>query len=242
MADRRALLRWAIAAALAPAFASRAGAVAAADGGDFAPPRGPMIFSRRLERELPDGNKLVVTRSFAVRFAASPAGWTVTGAQVGVKVDAPDWVAPLAALERQRIETGLFPLALDRAGMILDGPDARPARELDRAIAIVRGRIAKAAIAADEREEIEAFIRAVHEAGTAMTSEFPGDLFAPRDDAVRAERELALPGGGAGTIEVSFTAVTDPATGLMREARREIVTRIDTDRRLTREDWSLTPR
>jgi hypothetical protein len=64
-------------------------------------------------------------------------------------------------------------------------------------------------------------------------------LFAPRDDAVRAEREVALPGGSAGTIEVCFTAVTDPATGLMREARREIVTMIADDRRLTREDWTL---
>jgi hypothetical protein len=43
-------------------------------------------------------------------------------------------------------------------------------------------------------------------------------------------------------IEVSFSAVTDPATGLMREARREIVTSIAEDRRLTREDWSLAPR
>ena len=240
-ADRRAMLRWAMAAALAPVFASRAGAVASAGGKTFAPPPGPMTFSRRLERALPDGNQLVVARSFAVRFAQTAAGWTVTGEQVGVTVDAPARIAALAALERQRVETGLFPLALDRAGMILGGPDSRPARELDQAVAIVRRRIGKAAIAEDERKELEAFVRAVHEAGTKMASQFPGDLFAPRDDAVRVERELALPGGGAGTIKVCFTAVTDPATGLMREARREIVTAIAEDRRLTREDWALTP-
>lgn len=74
-----------------------------------------------------------------------------------------------------------------------------------------------------------------------MTSLLPGDLFAPRDPASKVQRELALPGGGAGTIEVSFTAQADPATGLMRAARREIVTAIGDDRRLTREDWSLTP-
>jgi hypothetical protein len=238
-ADRRALLRWAMAAALAPVFASRAGAAALAGGTTFAPSPGPMTFSRRLERALPDGNKLVVARSFAVRFAAMPAGWTVTGEQVGVTVDAPARIAALASLERQRVETGLFPLALDRAGMILGGPESRPAKELDQAVAIVRRRIAKAAIAADERKELEAFVRAVHDAGTKMSSQFPSDLFAPRDDAVRAEREVALPGGSAGTIEVCFTAVTDPATGLMREARREIVTMIADDRRLTREDWTL---
>nr|WP_166177680.1 hypothetical protein [Altererythrobacter segetis] len=241
-ADRRAMLRWAMAAALAPVFASRVGAAAAAGGRTFAPPPGPMTFTRRLERGLPDGKSLVVARTFAVRFSAAPAGWTVTGEQVAATVDAPARIAALAALERQRVETGLFPLALDRAGLILGGPASRPARELDQALALVRQRIGKAAIAADERKELEAFVHAVHEAGTKMSSQFPGDLFAPRHDAVRAEREVALPGGGAGMIEVSFSAVTDPATGLMREARREIVTSIAEDRRLTREDWSLAPR
>jgi hypothetical protein len=74
-----------------------------------------------------------------------------------------------------------------------------------------------------------------------MTSLLPSDLFAPSGAATREERELALPGGGAGTIELSFSAVTDPVTGVMRSARREIVTAIADDRRLTREDWSLAP-
>ncbi len=240
--DRRALLRWAMAAALAPAFASRA--VAAAGSGEtrIVPPPGAMTFTRRLERALPGGNKLVVARSFAVSFAAAPDGWMVSGEQVGVTVDAPVRIAALAALERRRVETGLFPLALDRAGMIVGGPGPRPVEELEQAVAIVRRQIETARFAAAERDELEAFVRAVHEAGARMTSEFPGDLFAPREGAVHAARELPLPGGGAGTIEVSFTAVTDPATRLMREARREIVTAIAGDRRVTREDWTLAPR
>jgi hypothetical protein len=238
--DRRAMLCWAMAATLAPALASRAAATA--PGGSIAPPAGPMTFTRRLERALPGGNKLVVARSFAVRFASTPAGWTVSGEQLDVTVDAPARIAALAALERQRVETGLFPIALDRAGTIVGGPDARPVMGLEQAVAIVRRQIEAAGFAADERKEFEAFVRAVHDAGAKMTSEFPDDLFAPRKDAVRAERELALPGGGAGTIEVSFTATTDPATRLMREARREIVTAIAEDRRLTREDWTLVPR
>jgi hypothetical protein len=240
LGDRRAMLRWTMAAALAPAFASRAAAVAT--GGTIAPPAEPMTFTRRLERALPGGNKLVVARGFAIRFAAAAAGWTLTGEQVGVTVDAPARIAALAALERQRIETGLFPIALDRAGMIVGGPVARPVEELEQAVAIVRRQIEAAGFAADERKEFETFVSAVHDTGARMTSEFPGDLFAPREGAVHAERELALPGGGAGTIEVSFTATTDPATGLMREARREIVTTIADDRRLTREDWTLAPR
>jgi hypothetical protein len=240
--DRRTMLRWAMAAAFAPAFVSRASAATGSAERRIDPPSGEMTFTRRLERALPGGSKLVVARSFAVRFAATPAGWSLSGEQVGVTVDAPARIAALAALERQRIETGLFPLALDRAGMIVGGPDAPPVVELEQAVAIVRRQIEAAGFAADERKELEAFVRAVHDAGAKMTSEFPGDLFAPREQAVRAERELALPGGGAGTIEVSFTAVTDPTTGLMAEARREIVTAIADDRRLTREDWTLAPR
>lgn len=109
--DRRAALRWAMAAALAPG-----GAAVIAGRKPFAPPAGLMIFKRRLERGLPDGNKLVVARSFAVNFARTTEGWTVSAEQVAVAVDAPARIAPLAALERQRIETGLFPLTLGRRG------------------------------------------------------------------------------------------------------------------------------
>ena len=238
--DRRAVLRWAMAAAIAPALASRTGAVVAAGGGRFAPPAAPMTFTRRLERGLPGGNKLVVARRFGVRFAPAEGGWSVVGAQLGVTVDAPARIAALAALERQRVETGLFPLTLDRSGMILGGPDPQPAKELDEAVLIVRRQLDEAGVAPDARKEFDAFVKAVREAGTKMTSLLPGDLFAPRDDATRVERELALPGGGTGTIAISFSAITDPATGLMRQARREIVTSIAGDRRLTREDWTLT--
>jgi hypothetical protein len=40
---------------------------------------------------------------------------------------------------------------------------------------------------------------------------------------------------------VTFSAARDPATGLMREARREVVTELDGDRRTTLESWQLTP-
>ena len=39
----------------------------------------------------------------------------------------------------------------------------------------------------------------------------------------------------------AFAGVRDPATGVMREARREIVTEVADDVRHTVESWSLTP-
>jgi hypothetical protein len=239
--DRRTALRWAVAAALAPMLATRAGAAASGGGGRIHPPLGPMTFTRRLERGLAGGANLVVARSFAVRFGAAVGGWTITGEQVDVAVEAPERIAALAAIERQRKETGLFPLTLDRSGMIVGAPDAPRTKEVDQALALVRSELAKRNLAADERREYERFVRAVHDAGAKMSSALPADLFAPRERTTHAQRELALPGGGAGTIEISFTAEVDPATGVMRQARRDIVTAIADDRRLTREDWSLLP-
>jgi hypothetical protein len=239
--DRRAALRWALAAALAPGLATLGWEIAPARGRGIDPPLGPLVFTRRLERGLAGGAKLVVARSFAVRFAAAAQGWTLAGEQVDVAVEAPERIAALAALERGRKETGLFPLTLDRSGMIVAGPPVERPKEVDQAIAIVRGELAKRAVDADESRAYDAFIRAVHDAGAKMSSAPPGDLFAPRDTATHVARELALPGGGAGTIEVDFTASIDPASGVMRQARRDIVTRIGDDRRLTREDWTLLP-
>jgi hypothetical protein len=234
--DRRTLLRWAAAAALA----SR-GAAAASASRLIHPRGGPMTFTRRLERGLAGGAKLVVSRSFSVRFAQTAEGWTLAGEQVGAAVEAPERIAALAAMERRRKETGLFPVVLDREGLIVREGTAGRAQELDQAIAVVREALARRNLAADEQRAYDGFVRAVHDAGAKMSSTFPGDLFAPRDTAGHTVREVALPGGGSGTIEIAFTATVDPATGVMRRARRDIVTAIGDDRRLTREDWSLLP-
>jgi hypothetical protein len=235
------MLRWVAAAALAPALATRAIAATSSAGVLIQPPSGPMSFTRRLERGLAGGAKLVVSRRFAVRFSPATQGWTLTGEQVDVSVEAPERIAPLAAIERRRKETGLFPLVLDREGMIVRESVATPAEELDQAIAVVREDLARRNLAADEAKAYDRFIRAVHDAGAKMSSSLPKDLFAPRDMASHAVREVALPDGDTGTIEIDFTATIDPATGVMRQARRDIVTAIGDDRRLTREDWSLLP-
>jgi hypothetical protein len=198
-----------------------------------------MSFTRRLERSLDDGNQVVVDRSFAVLFAPRSLGWSVSGEQTGVAVDFPPRLAPLAELERRRREIDLFPLLLDSFGAIVEGPQARPAPELDEAIAIVTRAFGRASHTGDERAQHEAFLRAVQDAGARMTSLPPARLFAPDQAESRAERDLILPKGSRGTIAVSFSALADPQTGLMRQARREIVTTIAGDSRLTREEWTL---
>ena len=51
-------------------------------------------------------------------------------------------------------------------------------------------------------------------------------------------RAIALPNDEGGEVEVVFTPKSDPATGLMRQARRKIITSVNGDSRTTREDWT----
>ena len=49
----------------------------------FALPSAPMVLSRTVIRELPDGKQIVVKRSFRVQFVASGNGYLLTGAPLG---------------------------------------------------------------------------------------------------------------------------------------------------------------
>jgi hypothetical protein len=240
-ADRRALLRLAAACALAPARAGRA--LGHEPGAErFAPPTGPLRYTRRLVRNLRGGYRLAVSRSFAVRFEPRPAGgYALAGEQLAVEVAAPERMAPFAELERQRIETGLFPLQLDTQGRIVAEPDPRSSDLLDRAVADARRLLDERAASATERAEADAFVQLVHQVGAGLSARLPEDLFAPASHRRVEHRAIELPGSATGLVEVVFTADADPRTGLMRQARREIVTTIDDDRRTTEEDWTLAP-
>jgi len=235
--DRRSLLRLAAGGiALAALPASRAAAAAG-----FDPPLAPMLYTRQLERELPDGARFAVGRRFAIRFVREAEGFRVEGEQVGVEVDAPAALAEFARLERERRETGLFPLGLDFAGTIRGAGPAADTAKLDDAVREAAARIARGDYPPAERERQRAFVDAVHRSAGAILTELPRDLFAPVDCPRSYRRTVALPGGGIGAVRRTFDAVRDPATGLMREARREVITEIESDRRRTVESWTLGP-
>jgi len=239
-ADRRTLLRLAAAAVLFPA--ATAGSVpAVAQGGRFAPPAGPMLYTRRLERPLADGARLVASRSFAIRFAPVDGGYRVTGTQVGVEVTAPDRLAAFARIEREREETGPFPLLLDAAGRIVGGPAAPLSAQLDAAVREAIAELDARPRDPAERAELLRFVDAVHQAGGRLTTELPADLFAPPATLRSERRRVTLPNGQAGEVTVTFSASADPATGLMRQAMREVLTELEGDRRRTLESWQLAP-
>lgn len=214
-------------------------------GQNFVPPRQPMVYTRRLVRDLPDGAQIVVERSFAIRFARAGDGYRVDGEQIAVKVEMPEQLASLAALERQRVVQGLFPLTLDGSGRILSGPEADKAPgqspEIEAALRDVSARIERLDASADERAAMRGFIAAIHDAGQHIVSVLPLDLFVPASPDRTDHREVTLPAGGAGAVTMQFNAERDPATGLMRSARREVHTMIGGENRRTVETFSLAP-
>jgi len=237
-ADRRTLLRLAAGALLLP-VAARSRALAPA--GHFDPPHEPMRYTRRLERSLADGASLAVSRSFAVRFLHAGPGFRVEGEQVAVEVAAPDKLAEFARIERERREEGLFPLSLDGNGQLVEAARPPLSAQLDAAVREAMAEIERRPREPAERAELRRFVGAIRQSAGRLTTELPSDLFAPSAPERRETRAVPLPGGGAGQVTVTFTAAADPATGLMREAAREIVTELAGDRRLTIERWQLEP-
>lgn len=234
--DRRMLLRL-----IAATMVVLPGAAAAAPAASrFAPPSQPMRYTRRLERQLADGAHLAVTRSFVVRFVRNGRGFRVEGEQVDVQVEAPEALAAFASLERQRRENGLFPLTLDGDGRITGGA-APPAARLDDAVREAVARIDQHPRDMVERAELLQFVNAIQQSAGGVLTELPHDLFAPGHDRYRESRTIELPDGRAGAVTVTFSATTDPSTGLMREAAREVLTDLGGERRRTLESWALTP-
>lgn len=230
--DRRGALRLAIGAALLPLVA-RPALAHATSGPAIAPPEGSMIYRRVLTRALAGGAEFRVTRDFAVRFASVGRGFQVSGQQVAAHVEAPANLAELAALEEQRVELGIFPLLLDGAGLIVDGSDDLPNQQIASALAEVRRRLG------DTGEEAGQLVEALHATASQLTAQLPQDLFAPAETLREERQQVALPWGDMGEVATRFEAVRDPATGLMRTARRDVITRMGTDERRSGEHWEL---
>ena len=187
------------------------------------------------------GDHVVVINVEKVRFAHAADGFRVEGHQVGVEVEAPEELAAFARIEREREERGLFPLLLDAHGRIADGAGTPVATRLDEAVREILAQLAARPHTAAERAELVGFVNAFHQSAGRLVTELPRDLFAPAAAPRSESREVALPGGDSGEVTVTFSAARDPATGLMRQALREVVTRLHGDRRRTLESWRLAP-
>jgi hypothetical protein len=208
----------------------------------FAPPAGAMRFSRSLRRELADGAAVVATRVFAVQFVAEAAGWRLEGEESEPpQVTGPPSFEPFAKLERGRRETGMFPMTLDAAGKIVARPAPEVPQGLDEAVTEALHRIAASGRGEDEQAAMRTFVLGLQQAAATLVSLPPDDLFHPLSTPLSESRDVQLPDGRVGSVSLSFTATIDPATGLMREAERAVLTRLADSERRTIERWTLAP-
>ena len=239
--DRRDVLRAASVALLVPGLSALPRVALAADG-PFAPPDEPMVYTRQVERSLVGGARFLVSRRFNVRFLAQRGGgFRVEGEQADVDVEAPAALAEFAELERQRLERSLFPLLLDHSGRIAASSEYVRPPQLELALAEVLARIEHLALPKPAEADARAFLSAVHARSEALVSHLPVDLFAPAGERISAVRTFDLPNGAKGQVSVTFVAEAEPRTGLMRTARREVVTELSGTRRSTVEHWTLLP-
>ena len=76
-------------------------------------------------------------------------------------------------------------------------------------------------------------------AGSSFLDEMPGDLFYPSITPLREVRQVPLGEGMVGEFEIRWEASAKADTGLLENARREVITRIGESERRSSEDWLL---
>lgn len=199
---------------------------------------GSFLLSRTVAHAMPDGREIAVTRTYRIRTTPVPDGWLVEGESVSVEVDAPAQLAALAEIERQRDDSGTFPMRLDRDGMLAPLPSARPtdgeaARDAGD---LVAARIGESDASDERKRAATAMARALVAAGQGKRIAWPVDLFRP----MAAERVESRAIDGA-TVTIALTAQADLRSGLMQRFERRVTTRISDSERVVRECWELRP-
>lgn len=239
--DRRKAMARIAALALLPVLA-RGEPAEATISGPFSPPSEPMLFTRKLRRDLAPGAVIEVVRRFEIRFVRNEAGFRVEGRELGCDVSAPQSLAMLAQIEQRRKEDGLFPMQLDPGGMIVSGPLGPAAPEsvalaVDEALA----RIGRSHLPAGDRANAREFVLGIQMLGSGLTSRLPPRLFTGFGETSQEQRDLPLPDGGFGQLRVTVSAVPGPRGNLFDHGERVVVTQVGGSERRWVEQWTLTP-
>lgn len=238
---RRNALTFALAGLASGSLMSAIRARAGSGAEPLTAPSQPMVLTRRLSRGLRDGMTIVVTRSWRVAFTQQARGIAVRGEQIEVSVEAPPQLAPLSEIEQSRPTSGIFPILLGPDGLIMAAGAASDADTVDAALAAARGVMAQHGLSSGSVAQHARYLADLQQAGSSLLEAWPADLFYPSPLPRRIVREVALPDGQTGEFELRWTASTQADSPLLREARREVLTRIGESERRSSEDWSLAP-
>ncbi len=224
----------------AAAFALGPGAIAApvesAPVTSFIPPDRPMILSRTLRRPLPGGAEVVTVRTYEIRFNRAREGYRIDGALLTADITVPPRFEALAQIERNRPDTGLFPMMLDGQGRLLPAQT----RDADEA-AQTAGRLAASRIpdrlSPEETREAQTFINRI--SASPVQTTWPENLFHPEPGKHSSTQTIPLPDGKTGQVSVDIEASNDARTGLLSRLTRRVTTNLDGSQRVTIETWSL---
>ena len=237
---RRQIAAWLCGtAAVLPLAALSATPPAISAQGAFAPPETRLVLTRVLHSPLADGKEVVARRSYAVRISPHGDGFRVDGELLDCEVEAPPPLQALAEIERNRPDTGLFPLRLNSRGLLLPWATTSHSGEAIGKAAVAASRtIDDSALGNADRAQAQGFIAQVRD-GAARTL-WPSDLFRPEPGRRVEQQQFALPDGREGRITVEINARADSAPGVLAELERTIVTEMAGSRRVTREEWKIS--
>jgi hypothetical protein len=204
----------------------------------FIAPETPLILTRTLRRGLADGKEVVTRRSYEVRIVPEDGGFRVDGRLLDTQVDAPPGLAVLAQIERARPETGLFPIRLDRTGLIVPRDGSATGDTRAAASSAVRVAIDRSALGQEEKAAASAFVDQVRRTRIGVSS-IPADLFRPRQGRRVEQREVSLADGQVGDVTIEVEARVDAIAGLLESLEQTVVTELEGTRRTNREKWTL---
>jgi hypothetical protein len=227
------------AAAVLPFAALSAGSASATatSSSGFSPAAEPMVLTRALRRPLPGGAEVSTRRSYEIRFVRDGQGYRIDGELIDVSIDVPPAYEALAALERARPDTGMFPMHIDAGGRLVAAPSQHQAQFAQQAGQLAQSRV-PATLSPDESRNALAFIGQVS-ASPSQTA-WPDDLFRPSPGKHVDTHVVPLPGGKTGEVAIEIEASVEPGSGLVTTLRRNVTTRLGDTLRQTIETWTLS--
>jgi hypothetical protein len=230
---------WRAGAALALMLAALEGPARAATQPElFVPPAGPLQLTRTLRRPLPDGKAIISTRRYTIRIVREGDGYRVDGELAEALIDAPPSLGALAEIERNRPDTGMFPITLDARGMIVGEDPVHSNESFDHAAAAAASQIGKSGMVAIDMLQAQAFVQQLRT--RAARSHWPADVFNPAPGRTSEQRTIPLPDGREGHALVEIAASGRGVGGQIAEIERKVTTDLGGDKRLTDELWQLS--
>jgi len=198
----------------------------------FEPSPEPMVLTRILRRPLPGGIEISTSRSYEVRFVRENGGYRIEGELLGVEIDVPKQFEALAALERARKDSGMFPMRGDLQGQLIAASD-REQHDFAQQAGPLASNMVPTRLALAEARDARAFIAST--AAKPVRTAWPGDLFRPSPGKHSATHVMPLPGGKTGRVTIETEAEVDDSSGLVTKFQRNVTTDLGDSTRVTLE-------